>query len=174
MRITPTVRHLYLLRHAKSSWDDADVPDHDRPLAPRGVKSMKAMARHLRHAGIRPHLVLCSSARRARQTLQLVLPSLGDGVRLEVEEDLYTFESTVLLRRLRRVPASVSSLMLVGHNPAIQDLTLRLAGSGQALDRVGAKFPTGALAEIDVVSAWSGIRLGQARLSSFVTPRELS
>ena len=174
MRTTPTVRHLYLLRHAKSSWDDADVPDHDRPLAPRGERSMKAMARHLRHAGIHPQLVLCSSALRARQTLQRVLPALGDGVRLEVEEELYSFDSAVLLRRLKRVPAAISSLMLVGHNPAMQDLALRLAGSGDALDRIGAKFPTGALAAIEVTSAWSRLRLGDARIASFVTPRELS
>lgn len=174
MRATPTARHLYLLRHAKSSWDDPDAPDHDRPLAPRGEKAMKAMARHLRHAGIHPQLVLCSSALRARQTLQLVLPALGGGVRLEVEEDLYTFGSAVLLSRLKRVPAPISSLMLVGHNPAMQELTLRLAGSGDALSRVGAKFPTGALAVIDVASAWSRLRLGQARLASFVAPRDLS
>jgi phosphohistidine phosphatase len=176
VRSTPKTRQLYLLRHAKSSWDDAGVPDHDRPLAPRGERSMKAMARHLRHAGVHPQLVLCSSALRARQTLQRVLPALGDGVRLEVEEELYTFDAVVLLRRLKRVPAAISSLLLVGHNPAMQDLTLRLAGSGSgdALERAGAKFPTGALASIDVPSAWSRLRAGDARLASFVTPRDLS
>src|SRR5437868_8884110 len=97
------VRHLYLMRHAKSSWDDPGVDDHDRPLAPRGKQAMKLMARRLRKEGVHPDLVLCSSAKRARQTLERILPSLGGGVRIEVEDELNTFDAEVLYRRLRRV-----------------------------------------------------------------------
>src|SRR5438067_3225138 len=95
------VRTLYLLRHAKSSWDDPRVDDHDRPLAPRGKRAMKAMARHLRRAEVHPSLVLCSSANRARQTLERVLPSLGEDVPIGVEDELYTFDANVLLGRLK-------------------------------------------------------------------------
>src|SRR5438105_1351672 len=71
-------RALYLLRHAKSSWDDPDLDDHDRPLAKRGVRAAGAIARHIWREGIQPALVLCSSARRARQTLDLIAPAIGD------------------------------------------------------------------------------------------------
>ncbi len=167
------VRYLYLLRHAKSDWDDPKLADKDRPLAARGRKAMKAMARYLRHEAIHPELVLCSSAKRARQTLERVLPSLGDDVTLEVEEGLYTFDDEPLFARLKQVPASVTSLMLVGHNPAMQDLTLRLAGSGADLTRVGSKFPTGALAVLTVPVAWSRLKSAVAELSSFVTPGDV-
>jgi phosphohistidine phosphatase len=130
------VRHLYLLRHAKSNWDDPSMDDHDRPLAPRGRKAMRAMARHIRKADVRPELILCSSAARARQTLDRVLPALPDTTPFEVEDALYTFDADDLLARLRRVPATVGSVMVVGHNPALQDLTLRLATEGQTLERV--------------------------------------
>src|SRR5439155_17749153 len=123
-------------------WDDPRVDDHDRPLAARGKKAMKAMARHLRSENVHPSLVLCSSAKRARQTLERVLPSLGEDVPIEVEDGLYTFEENVLLGRLKKVPASVASVMLVGHNPAMQELALLLAGSGQDLARAKAKFST--------------------------------
>jgi phosphohistidine phosphatase len=166
-------RHLYLLRHAKSSWDDAKLADHERPLAPRGKKAMKAMARHLRREGIHPQRVLCSSAKRARQTLERIIPALGNDVALEVEDALYTFDDEPLFVRLKRVPASVTSLMLVGHNPALQDLTLRLAGSGEAIDRVAAKFPTGALAVLSIPVAWSRLRPGVAQLVAFVSPSDV-
>src|SRR6187200_3248617 len=83
----PLVPRLYLLRHAKSSWDDPGLPDHDRPLAPRGRKAAKRMGAHLRERGIEPQLVLCSSARRTRETVErLALPS---GSQVEVEDGLY-------------------------------------------------------------------------------------
>jgi phosphohistidine phosphatase len=162
------VRYLYLLRHAKSSWDDPKLADRDRPLAPRGKKAMKAMARHLRHEGVHPELVLCSPAKRARQTLERVRDSLGEGVAIEVEEDLYTFDEDVLFRRLKRVPASVKSLMVVGHNPAMEELAMLLTGDERA-----AAFPTGALATVAVPVAWSRLRPGSAELASFVRPKDL-
>jgi phosphohistidine phosphatase len=169
------VRYLYLLRHAKSSWDRTNLDDHDRPLAPRGKRSMKAMARHIRKADVHPDLVLCSSAARARQTLDRVLPALAASTAFEVEDALYTFDDGELLRRLRLVPATVGALMVVGHNPAMQDLTLRLAGRGDDLERVRTKFPTGALATLRIPRAtWRGLRPGSAELVSLVTPKDLA
>jgi phosphohistidine phosphatase len=168
------VRRLYLLRHAKSSWGDPKLDDHERPLAPRGKKGMKPMARFLRRHAVHPSLVLCSSAKRARQTLERVLPSLGDGVTLEIDDGLYTFDAEVLLARLKRVPAAFHSVMVVGHNPAMQELALLLASSGEGLDRLGMKFPTGAFAELDIPVAWSRLRPGTAELLAFVRPSELA
>jgi phosphohistidine phosphatase len=169
------VRYLYLLRHAKSSWDDPRMDDHDRPLAPRGKRAMNAIARHVRKADVRPELILCSSAARARQTLDRVLPAMAGATAFEVEDGLYTFDGDDLLRRLREVPASVGSVMLVGHNPALQELALTLAGRGDALDRMRSKLPTGALATLRIPRAtWHGLRAGSAELVSLVAPKDLA
>src|SRR5687768_4960118 len=71
-----TMKHLYLLRHAKSSWKQRGLPDHDRPLAGRGRHAATAIADHMRDQGIEPELVLCSTARRARETLERIEPVL--------------------------------------------------------------------------------------------------
>jgi phosphohistidine phosphatase len=168
------VRHLWLLRHATSSWDDPDLDDHDRPLAPRGERAAAAMASHLRHAGVRPQLVLCSSALRARRTLSLVLASLGDRVVIEIDPQLYTFDAQVLIERLRSGPDDVRSLLLVGHNPALQDFALLVAAGGAARDRVAAKLPTGALVTIALPDdPWTTLGESDAEIEGLTVPRDL-
>ena len=131
------MKRLFLLRHAKSSWDDADLADRDRPLAPRGRRAAGAIARHLRDEEISPSLVLCSPARRTRETLEAVDPS-GD---VRIEDELYGASEAELLERLRRVPEAIESVMLIGHNPAIQELALGLASRGAAPRGRGAQVP---------------------------------
>src|SRR2546429_3818998 len=121
---------LYLLRHAKSDWDDPALPDKDRPLAPRGRKAASALAGHIERSGISPALVLCSPARRTMDTLRLISGSFQDPVEILVEDELYGAPMGELLRRLRRVPAATPSVMLIGHNPAIHELALALVSSG--------------------------------------------
>jgi phosphohistidine phosphatase len=164
---------LCLLRHAKSSWSDPTLADHERPLAPRGVRDAKRMAEHLRRLEVAPALVLCSSATRARETFELVRPALGD-TRAQFEEELYAAPSDVLLERLRGVPGEVGSLLLIGHNPGLHDLALGLAGTGAELDRLGAKFPTAGLATLAIPrSPWSKLGDGDAELVAFVVPKQL-
>ena len=166
---------LYLLRHAKSSWDDADLDDHDRPLAKRGVRAAGAIARHMRREGVQPALVLCSSARRARQTLELIAPALGDADAW-VEPELYGASVADLRRRLARLPDAVTSVMVIGHAPTMQELALRLAGGGDAaaLRQLRAKMPTGALATLTMPpDAWGSLEPGSAKLTGFVVPRDL-
>jgi phosphohistidine phosphatase len=163
------VKRLFLLRHAKSSWDDADLADRDRPLARRGRRAAKVMARHLRGEKISPSLVLCSSARRTRETLDTVGPS-GE---VRIEDELYGASEAELLERLRRVPEAIESVMLIGHNPAIQGLALGLARGGDRLEAVERKFPTGALATLTVPGAWEELGPGSAELVAFVKPKEL-
>ena len=142
-------RHLLLLRHAKSSWDDPSLADHDRPLAPRGRRAAKLIREHLQREQVPVALVLCSSARRARETLDLVAPP---GT-VRIEPELYAAAAAELLDRLRRVPDPVSSLMLIGHEPAMRDLAVALIGPRSELaDR---KFPTGALATLTFTGPWS-------------------
>jgi len=165
---------LWLLRHAKSSWDDPDMEDMERPLAPRGARAADRMRDYLDAEGIRPELVLCSSALRTRETLGRVLPGLGPELTVRIEPSLYSFESDQLLDRLREVPADVGSVMLIGHNPAMQELASHLAFEGDRLDELRQSFPTAALAELEIPrSSWVQLTPGSGRLERFVVPREL-
>lgn len=164
------MKHLYLLRHAKSSWSDPSLADEERPLAPRGRKAARKLANELRRREIRPTLVLCSSSRRTRETLALLGSSLADPT-IEVEEALYGAGSEGLLTRVRAVSDSVPSVLVLGHNPALHELARTLAPASEHL--LG-KFPTGALAafELDVPS-WRELGQREARLVAYILPREL-
>jgi phosphohistidine phosphatase len=164
---------LYLLRHAKSSWDDSALSDHDRPLAPRGQRATRLLSEHIREAGISPALVLCSSARRARETLEGIEEALGD-TEVRIEPELYGASAEDLLARLRRIPGETPSAMLVGHNPGIQAFALGLAGSGHRLDQMIGKYPTGALATLEFQGVWDELAPGAATLAAFVRPKDLS
>ena len=163
----PESKRLLLLRHAKSSWDDPTLADHDRPLAPRGRKAAKRIGAHLRRQETAVSLVLCSSARRARQTLDLVAP----GGRVETESELYGASAGQLLERLRRVPEEAGTVMMVGHNPAIQDLLVSLLR--EPGDLAAQKFPTAALATLAFTGPWRLLEPGRAELTALVIPREL-
>jgi phosphohistidine phosphatase len=169
---------LFVLRHAKSSWDDPGLDDRDRPLAPRGHRAVALLAEHLKSAGIAPSLVLCSPARRTRETLAGVDP----GGETLIEAELYGASASTILERLQRVPAGTDSVMVIGHNPAMQVLVLRLArgahtnGHGAEdsdLASVERKFPTGALATLTFDCAWSNLAPGVAALTALARPKDL-
>jgi phosphohistidine phosphatase len=165
---------LYLLRHAKSDWDDQALADRDRPLAPRGRKAASALAGHIERSGISPALVLCSPARRTMDTLRLISGSFRDPVEILVEEELYGADMGELLRRLRRVDEATPSVMLIGHNPAIHELAVALARSVDDLEQLKRKFPTGAMATLAVPGAWKDLGADPADLLEFALPRELN
>jgi phosphohistidine phosphatase len=170
-------RQLFVLRHAKSSWDEPGLEDHERPLAPRGRRAAKALAEHFRAGGIDPQLILCSSARRTVETLDGIgLP--GERV---IEDELYSVSPSQLLERLRAIPDEVGSAMVIGHNPTVQVLVLRLAAEtgsaeldGPDLAQVKRKYPTGALATLEFEGTWSELAPGGARLTAFVRPKQLA
>lgn len=131
------------------------------------------MATYIDGAAIRPNLVLCSPALRARQTLERVQASLGEPD-IVIDPELYTFDPLPLLARARTVPDTVASVMMVGHNPAMHELAEMLARSGDQLRDLAAKYPTCALAEFELdATSWSGIAENGAVLTRFVTPRSL-
>lgn len=163
---------LYLLRHAKSSWDDPTLTDHERPLAPRGRRDAKLIAKHLRRAGGDPELVLCSSAVRTRETLELLRPALA-GATVMVEEELYGASAEDLLARVRVVPDPVASVLLIGHNPGLHELALSLATAGDELERLELKFPTAALATLVLTTTWSRLAPAGATLEAYVVPKQL-
>ena len=131
----------------------------------------------MRSAGIRPELVLCSSAQRTRETLALLDPALSADVSVEIEDDLYGADASDLIDRLRRVDPEVDSAMVIGHNPGLEDLAIELAGGGDAdaLAQLHAKFPTAALATLDLgTGGWAGLDRGTASLTGLALPRRLS
>jgi phosphohistidine phosphatase len=167
------VRTLFLLRHAKSSWADPALSDYDRPLAPRGTRAATRVASHLRSEGVRPELVLCSSARRARQTPEVLKPAIGDDAKVQVIDDLYGADALDILNLLRSVESEVASVMVLGHNPGLQNLAIELAGAGNeaALAQLKTKFPTAALATLDLGSTgWDGLGPGRTYLASLALP----
>jgi phosphohistidine phosphatase len=172
----PSTKQLFVLRHAKSSWDDARVDDHDRPLAPRGQSAVKVLATYVRVHRIEPSLVLCSSARRTRETLEGVAPT-GRAV---IEPELYAASAGGLLDRIRRIEPVAPSAMVIGHNPAMQMLVLRLAAATYEehddesdLETVRRKFPTGALATITFECEWRDLAAGAGQLTGLVRPKDL-
>jgi phosphohistidine phosphatase len=162
-------KRLVLVRHAKSSWADSDLADHERPLKGRGRRAAGLVGRYLRDAALLPDLVLCSSATRARDTLTLLeLPAATD---VHIEDELYDASADDLLARLRLVPPAVGSVLLIGHNPAVEILTWMLVDPA---DRLPDRFPTAAVAEIRLPAAsWREVELHGGRLGSFVVPRDL-
>ncbi|GAC1370650.1 MAG: histidine phosphatase family protein [Actinomycetota bacterium] len=163
---------LYLLRHAKSSWDDPAVADRDRPLAPRGRSAAQAIARHIAAAGIRPNLVLCSPAQRTRQTLKIIAAALGPQAKALIEEELYGADATTMAQRLRSLPSDLDAAMVIGHNPGIQALAIRLAGP-QGSQRLVGKFPTGALVTLEIPGDWGQLGAMPAPLLGFLVPRDM-
>jgi phosphohistidine phosphatase len=159
-------RQLYVLRHAKSSWDDPGLADHDRTLAPRGLNATKLLARHLREQEIHPALILCSTAVRAQETLE----GIGLEGERSIEEELYTASAGGWIARLNRVPEETRSVMAIGHNPALQQLVLVLAGRNEQVER---KFPTGVLATLTLDCPWSEVQPGCAELTALVRPKDL-
>jgi phosphohistidine phosphatase len=174
-------RTLLLFRHAKSAWPD--VADHDRPLARRGIRAAPAMGRWLRETGLVPGQVLCSTARRARETWQFAQAGLAATPPVTFDARIYEATAADLLALIREVPPATGTLLLIGHNPAIEDLALLLAAAPGAaggpgpggshpgdLDRVRSKFPTAAIAVLESAGTWPGLAPGGAWLTAFVTP----
>ena len=168
---------LSLLRHAKSSWDDAGLDDHERPLAKRGTRDAPRVGALLRAESIIPDLILCSGAVRTRATLTLVLAQLERAPPHIVYDDaIYLAEPAALLARLAAIEPAVRHVMLVGHNPGLHALALAVTGAGEKKDlaRLALGFPTAALAVIDVEApGWDALAPGLGRLRLYVTPRSL-
>lgn len=163
---------LLLIRHAKSSWDDASLADRERPLAGRGRKAAERMGAHLQNEGLRPDVVLCSPSRRTRETLELLEFS---GAEVTYLDELYGGSAHDLLASAREVRDDAEVVAVVGHNPGVQDLSIELAEDDAAEEavRLRQKFPTCAVAMFDVDGAWRDVATGRVRLASFVVPKDL-
>ena len=167
------MRRLLLLRHAKSSWKQPDLADHDRPLSPRGHRAAIALGEHLRGLIEPPDVVVCSSAVRTVETMRLVRAGLPSSTSVTVDETLYGADVDELLDRVRRLPSTAAGVLLIGHNPGIGDLAVMLAGHGDRAARasIAAKFPTAALAILTIDGEWTAVAPGAASLEEYWTPR---
>ena len=169
------MRQLLLLRHAKSSWDDAKLADRDRPLSGRGRRAAASMRQAMLRLGLAPDLVLVSPARRTLETLEALEP-WDETPLIEQAEALYLATAPQLLAVLRDIPETVRSALLIGHNPGMHDLAQELIAGSQpteATRRLVQAYPTGALAEFVIPGPWLRIGAGAGRLTRFITPREL-
>ena len=171
------MKTLALFRHAKSDWSDPRLEDFDRPLAPRGIKAAPRMAKEMKKLGLAPDLVLCSEAVRTRQTWDLAAPEIGATPRLVVQRRLYLAAPGELLEAVREVGPEAETLMLIGHNPGMENLAAVLAGPESdptAFRRLAKKFPTAALAILTFeIATWRDAGPGTGTLTHFIQPRDL-
>ena len=168
------MKRLLLLRHAKSSRDNARLQDFDRPLAKRGREAAPEIGRHMRKAGWLPDLVLCSTAKRTQETAELVMAELGGDTKVHFADALYLAAPEQMLKDIRGVDNKVATLLVVAHNPGTAQLANYLAADGDkhAIQRLREKYPTAALAVFDVdAGSWS--KLERAKLIDFVTPKDI-
>jgi len=166
------MKFLYLLRHAKSSWKEPGVDDHDRPLNKRGRHAAKIMATYLRRSEIKPYLVICSTATRAKQTLDPIVRAVNPP-KVILKKKIYIGTEQGLWEQLWILPKGAKSVLLIGHNPALHNLALELAQTGKPLRFAGEKFSTCAMASFRVRGAWKALEPHGAELISFITPKTL-
>lgn len=169
------MKTLLLLRHAKAEPAAPGASDRERPLRPEGRAAALAMGQYLLERGQAPQLVLCSPSQRTVETLEGVRRALAPAAREQLDDALYLGSPDVLLAKLSGVAASISSVLLVGHNPAIQELACSLAvdGDREQRERMARKFSPGACAQIDFdTDDWRALSRG-GRLLDFVRPKDL-
>jgi phosphohistidine phosphatase len=163
---------LLLLRHGKSAWPDG-VDDLERPLAKRGREASRRMGRYLADEGLVPDLALVSPARRTQETWTLAQDALGD-VAMRAEPRIYEAPPDRLLTVLKGVEPDIGTLLMVGHNPGLEELLRLLVRDEDRYARAPKKYPTAGLAVIEVPArAWRELSPRSARLLRFVTPRTL-
>src|SRR5688572_28846183 len=164
-----------LLRHAKSSREDPELADFDRPLTGGGRRDAPRMGAWMHEAGLQPDLVLCSDAKRARETWAGLAETLRCAAPVLFERGLYMASAKALCRRLQRLPGKVGSVLVIAHNPGLEEAAQALAdGSGEPMERLQRKFPTAALARLDFeIEEWSQLQPDSGRMSQFVTPGAL-
>lgn len=170
------MRRLMLLRHAKSDWPEG-VADHERPLASRGRDAAPVIGRYMAGQGLLPDLAVVSTARRAQETWKLASANFAMVPTARPERRLYDATADDLLAVIRQVDRAVGAVLLVGHNPGLEDLALRLVGASNPVEvaRLQRKFPTGALAVLDFdIDSWEQVAEGYGRLERFATPKSMA
>jgi phosphohistidine phosphatase len=167
---------LTLLRHAKSGWDDPALRDFDRPLNPKGRRAARTVGREMRARGFEFDAIIASPALRVTETLYDVGEGYGRLFATEEDPDLYLASPAILLDRIQCIDDRIERLLVVGHNPGLEQLVVMLAGRDESgmLGEVSLKYPTAAIAEIRLdVDHWVDVQGGAGTLTRFIRPRDL-
>lgn len=168
------MKTLTLLRHAKSGWDDPVARDFDRPLNAKGARAAAVMGHHLRDLGLRFDRLVASPAVRVVETLDHFARGYGTLPTVEQDRELYLASAATLLDRVRALPDDAGRVLMVGHNPGLEDLVLLLCAEANPLrGAVEEKFPTASVAVLELDGDWAGACDGCAHLVRFVRPRDL-
>jgi phosphohistidine phosphatase len=170
------MRRLILLRHAKSDRGILGIPDHARPLNARGKEAARRIGAYMAKHHLVPDQVLCSTAQRTRETWTLVEEALADPAAATFDKRLYDADPERILVVLRETKPDAHTVMIIGHNPSLQELATLLIAAGNIDQRadIQQKLPTGALVVIDfAVDAWADVHAHGGRLDRFVSPRSL-
>lgn len=162
------MRTLFLMRHAKSSWDDTSLADFDRPLNARGLRDAPRMGKLMRQKGFAPHVIVCSPAARAKQTAVAVKEAGGLSAEILFHDRIYEASPNALRQVVSEVGGENASAMLVGHNPGMEDFIRFLTGLVEPM-------PTAALAVIELdIGNWSEISGDIGRVVNVFRPKELA
>jgi phosphohistidine phosphatase len=170
------MKTLILLRHAKSGWNDPALRDFDRPLNPRGRRAAKVVGREIKALGMSFDRVLASPAARVIETISELESGLGSKLAPVFDERLYLASTATLLAAIHETPETVEHLLLIGHNPGLEELALLLSGTNdeQLRQEVAIKYPTATLAELSLdTTAWGNVGEASATLTRFIRPRDL-
>ena len=170
------MKRLAVLRHAKSSWADPNLDDFNRPLNERGWKAARRIGREMKRRGMRFDLVLASTAARVRETIDGVREHFDLEAEIRFEPRMYLADAEVLLSLIHALPESANAPLLVGHNPGLQRLLIELTHEEKKglRNRVVAKFPTGALAVVELEARrWPDVAYGSGEIAELILPKEL-
>jgi phosphohistidine phosphatase len=176
------LKRLLLLRHAKSAWDNAELPDAARPLSKRGKRTAPLIGQFIAKEGFTPDLILSSSAKRATQTMKRVREAFGEQAKHATLDELYMATPREILTTICDQAGDANTVLVIGHNPGLGDLAAWMVSDGDTADmrRLKEKFPTAALAVIDLpIDHWRDVddtatNNWNGRLARFVTPRDLA
>ena len=167
-------RYLLILRHAKSAWDTDAASDFDRPLASRGERDAPTMGQWLKKQGLVPDIVVSSPALRAKQTSEAACAKLGIKQKeINWDNRVYAAAGSELLAVLKDYKKNPKTIMLVGHNPGLEDLLIYLAGSKVEVPPDGKLLPTAAAAYLEMPDNWKDLKEGSGRLISVTRVKEI-
>ena len=170
------MRTLTVLRHAKSSWDDPNLDDFDRPLNPRGWKAARRIGRELKQRKIKFDYAVASPAARVRETIDGFIEGYGQpDFEIRFEPRIYEATVRTLLDLICGLPETAAAALLVGHNPGLERLVVELAQDGnKRREQVAEKFPTAAVAIFELPARrWNEVRTGSGRIVELIVPKEL-
>lgn len=161
------MKNLSLMRHAKSSWDDLDQADFDRPLNARGQKAAPRIGQEIKKLNLKPDLILCSPSKRTRETLDLLVGSSGLSTPVTFCDSIYEASIRELKALLLRQPDDLAHILIVGHNPGMESLLTDMTGDHE-------HFPTAALAHMELnVQSWEKLESNKGELKWILRPKEL-